>query len=85
MVEPERDASMFDMQYYDKLLKKAWDEIAFVFGMPATVKAKIILHPSLADKNDINSSNGEGLKGNINTFKDTRNFRDKRSRARLGG
>lgn len=43
-----------------------------------------ISHRSFTDKNDINNSNGEGMKGNINTLKDTRNFRDKRSRSRWG-
>lgn len=33
-VDPERDASTFDVQYYDELLRKAWDEIAFVFPGP---------------------------------------------------
>jgi hypothetical protein len=30
-VDPERCASAFDTGYYEKLLKKAWDEVAFVF------------------------------------------------------
>ena len=29
-VDPERDASEFDAGYYEKLLEKAWDEVAFV-------------------------------------------------------
>ncbi len=29
-VMPERDASEFDAEYYMKLLKKAWEEVAFV-------------------------------------------------------
>jgi hypothetical protein len=30
-VGTERDASDFDAGYYGKLLRKAWDEVAFVF------------------------------------------------------
>ena len=30
-VDPERDASKFDVRYYRKLLEKAWEEAAFVF------------------------------------------------------
>jgi DNA polymerase I len=30
-VDPERCASTFDAGYYEKLLEKAWDEVAFVF------------------------------------------------------
>ena len=29
-VDTERDASDFDAGYYEKLLGKAWDEVAFV-------------------------------------------------------
>ena len=29
-VDTERDASQFDAWYYGKLLRKAWDEVAFV-------------------------------------------------------
>ncbi len=31
-VEPERWASEFDAGYYAKLLKKAWEEVGFVFS-----------------------------------------------------
>jgi DNA polymerase I len=31
-VDIERDASEFDVGYYSKLLKKAWNEIEFVFS-----------------------------------------------------
>jgi DNA polymerase I len=30
-VDPERDASEFDVGYYGNLLEKAWTEIAFLF------------------------------------------------------
>ena len=32
-VGPERDASEFDARYYEKLLGKAWDEVASLFFM----------------------------------------------------
>jgi hypothetical protein len=31
VVDTERDASVFDAEYYGKMLEKAWDEAAFVF------------------------------------------------------
>jgi DNA polymerase I len=31
-VEPERTAAGFDAGYYGKMLEKAWEEAAFVFG-----------------------------------------------------
>ena len=31
-VYTERDASKFDAGYYEKLLEKAWNEVAFVFA-----------------------------------------------------
>ena len=30
-VGTERNASEFDAEYYGRLLRKAWDEVAFVF------------------------------------------------------
>ena len=30
-VDTERDASEFDAGYYGRLLRKAWDEVAFIF------------------------------------------------------
>jgi hypothetical protein len=30
VVDIERDASGFDIEYYEKLLEKAWQEVAFV-------------------------------------------------------
>jgi DNA polymerase I len=33
VVDVERDASGFDVEYYGKLLEKAWQEVAFVFGI----------------------------------------------------
>lgn len=33
VVDIERDASRFDEEYYVKLLEKAWQEMAYVFGI----------------------------------------------------
>lgn len=30
-LEPERDASGFDVGYYEKLMEKAWEEVRFAF------------------------------------------------------
>ncbi len=32
-VDIERDASGFDEEYYGRLLDKAWQEVAYVFGI----------------------------------------------------
>jgi hypothetical protein len=50
-VDPERTASEFDAGYYEGLLLKAWDEVAFVFEWQRP-KIQKIYFPSSSMLND---------------------------------